>query len=166
MDLVERAAKFALEAHKDQKRKYTGESYFVHCEEVAMLVESVGGTDAMIAAAYLHDVCEDCGFTQKEIYNEFGFDVAELVGCLTDVSKPEDGNRAKRKEMDREHTSRGSPDAKTIKLADLISNTKSIVKYDPDFAKVYLYEKERLLEVLTDGNQELYKMACDAAHLW
>jgi hypothetical protein len=32
--------------------------------------------------------------------------VAELVGWLTDVSRPEDGNRAIRKALDREHIAR------------------------------------------------------------
>ena len=67
--------------------------------------------------------------------------MAELVDDLTDVSKPQDGNRATRKELDRQHTAKASPDAKTIKLADLISNSRSIMKDDPNFAKVYMKEK-------------------------
>ena len=46
--------------------------------------------------------------------------MAYLVDCLTDVSKPSDGNRAVRKEIDRQHLAKASPKAKTIKLADLI----------------------------------------------
>ena len=56
---------------------------------------------------------------------------------------------------------RASPDAKTIKLADLISNSHSIVKDDPNFAKVYMKEKAALLEVLTEGNAELFRQASD-----
>ena len=82
-----------------------------------------------------------------------------LVRDLTDVSKPEDGNRAVRKEIDRQHTAQASPQAKTIKLADLISNTVSIVEHDPKFARIYLKEKALLLEVLTEGDPTLYAMA-------
>jgi (p)ppGpp synthase/HD superfamily hydrolase len=159
--LVNKAREFAKEAHKDQKRKYTGEPYFVHCEEVAKIVESVGGTPEMIAAAYLHDVVEDTPVTFRQIQLEFGHKVYCLVACLTDVSKPSDGNRKKRKELDRAHTARAYPDAKTIKLADLISNTRSIVEHDKNFARVYLREKELLLEVLIEGNPDLFKMASD-----
>lgn len=66
-----------------------------------------------------------------------------------------------RKAIDREHTAKASPAAKTIKLADLIDNTRSIVKYDPSFAEVYLREKAELLKVLTDGDQTLWSMAKD-----
>jgi hypothetical protein len=78
---------------------------------------------------------------------------------LTDVSRPEDGNRAARKAIDLAHTAKASPAAKTIKLADLIDNTRSIVERDPDFAKVYLQEKARLLEVLQEGDPTLMAMA-------
>lgn len=163
--LVEKAKHFAVRAHEGQKRKYTGEPYVCHCEHVAELVTSHGGSPEMIAAAWLHDTVEDCGITLDEIEDTFGRKVAEMVSDLTDVSKPKDGNRAKRKEIDRLHTAKASPEAKTIKLADLISNTSSITKHDPDFAKVYLKEKRLLLQVLKDGNAELYSKAtelCDS----
>jgi hypothetical protein len=41
-----------------------------------------------------------------------------------------------------------SPRAKTIKLADMIDNTFSIVERDPAFAKVYLAEKAALLSAV------------------
>lgn len=164
MDIVEKARLFAQEAHKNQKRKYSGEPYFVHCEEVAKIVESIGADDEMIAAAYLHDTVEDTGIPLSTIVDEFGMDVADLVEDLTDVSKPIDGNRAARKKIDRHHISLASARAKTIKLADLISNSKDILKRDPDFAKVYLAEKKLLLEVLTEGNGFLYQQAMSIAY--
>jgi (p)ppGpp synthase/HD superfamily hydrolase len=109
----------------------------------------------------MHDVVEDTGVTIDLIIAEFGSCVTMLVEGLTDVSKPEDGNRAKRKEIDCNHTAIQSPACKTIKLADLISNTKSICEHDRDFAKVYIKEKELLLEVLTEGDPVLYKQAYD-----
>jgi hypothetical protein len=54
-----------------------------------------------------------------------------------------------------------SPACKTIKLADLISNSKSILEHDKDFARVYIKEKELLLEVLTEGDTTLYAQAKD-----
>ena len=60
---------------------------------------------------------------------------------LTDISKPFDGNRKTRKEIDRRHLKFATPTAKTIKLADLIDNSKTIVKYDEKFAPVYMAEK-------------------------
>ena len=161
MDLIEKATIFATKAHEsiDQRRKYTGKPYIVHPAEVASIVASVPHTDEMVAAAWLHDVVEDTPITLDEIYAEFGKKVGDLVEMLTDVSKPEDGNRKVRKELDRQHTAKASPEGKTIKLADLISNTSSIVKHDPNFAKVYLREKRLLLEVLKEGDKTLWNKA-------
>lgn len=160
-DLVTRAAEFAKEAHKDQKRKYSGLPYFVHLEEVANIVREVGGTDEMIAAGYLHDYIEDINPNNGlQIVNElFGPKVAELVENLTDVSKKTDGNRKVRKAIDLAHTAQACPEAKTIKLADLISNATDIVRNDPDFGRIYIQEKEALLKVLTEGDARLHARA-------
>ena len=157
MTMVERARVFATAAHAavGQVRKYTFEPYIVHPAEVAKIVRDAGGTDAMVAAAWLHDTVEDTGVTIETIRAEFGAEVAELVEWLTDVSKPEDGPRWFRKKMDREHTADAPAEAQTVKLADLIANTRSIMAHDPKFAKVYLEEKRLLLEVMTKGDAVL-----------
>lgn len=155
LNIVGRALDFATRAHGDQKRKYTGEAYTVHLVEVMNIVRPVSRDDEMLAAALLHDTVEDTATTVDDIKAEFGDRVAKLVSELTDVSKPEDGNRATRKAMDRAKLAGVSADAQTIKLADLISNSRSIVKHDPSFAKVYMDEKRQLLAVLTKGNSLL-----------
>jgi (p)ppGpp synthase/HD superfamily hydrolase len=165
MDIVRKAQVYAMAAHAavGQKRKYTGEPYIVHPAEVAKIVAGVpGSTPDMVAAAYLHDVVEDTGCTFTDIHIAFGIDIATLVGWLTDVSKPEDGNRAHRKAIDRAHTAAAPAEAMTIKCADLRSNTISIAKYDPAFAKTYLAEKREMLAVMTKANPVALKMAYDA----
>jgi (p)ppGpp synthase/HD superfamily hydrolase len=162
MDIVHKAQVFAIAAHSSvrQVRKYTGEPYFVHPAEVAQIVAGVpGSTPDMVAAAWLHDVVEDTGCTFTDIHMNFGIDIATLVGWLTDVSKPEDGNRAVRKAIDRAHTADAPAEAQTIKLADLISNSKSIMQHDPAFARTYLEEKRLLLEVMTKGDRGLHALA-------
>lgn len=161
MTLVDRALTFATAAHAavGQTRKYTGEPYVVHPIEVSSIVAEVGGTDVMLAAALLHDVLEDTNVTYELLAEQFGTEVAELVLWLTDVSKPEDGNRSTRKALDRQHSAAAPAEAQTIKVADLISNTRSIVAHDPNFAKVYLEEKRMLLEVLTKADSTLLNQA-------
>ena len=162
MDLVHKAQVYAIAAHAavGQKRKYTNEPYIVHPAEVARIVAEVpGSTPDMVAAAWLHDVVEDTSVTLTDIHLSFGPEVAALVGWLTDVSKKEDGNRATRKAIDRAHTAAAPAEAQTIKLADLISNSKSIMQHDPAFAKTYLEEKRLLLEVLTRGDPGLHALA-------
>jgi (p)ppGpp synthase/HD superfamily hydrolase len=152
---------FATREHwkAQNKRKYTGDPYIVHPRMVASIVRSVPHTSEMVAAAWLHDVVEDTPVSLAQIKFEFGDTVADLVGWLTDVSKPGDGNRAARKAIDRAHIAQAPKEAKTIKLADLIDNTRSITAHDPDFALIYLREKADLLEVLREGDQTLWLMA-------
>lgn len=162
--LALRALQFATEAHASigQKRKYSGEDYIVHPIEVSGLVKKYGGSAEMQAAALLHDTVEDTPVTIGDINSEFGPIVAKLVADLTDISKPEDGNRKLRKSMDRNHTANASRDAQIIKLADLISNTVSIKAEDPNFWKVYKVEKIALLDVMTKvTDHPLYKIALE-----
>ena len=161
MTMVERARVFTTAAHAavGQVRKYTFEPYIVHPAEVAGIVATVPHTDVMLAAAWLHDTVEDTGVSIVDIQKEFGNEVSSLVSWLTDVSEPEQGNRAVRKAIDREHTAMAPAAAQTVKLADLIANSGSILAHDPAFAKVYLEEKRMLLEVLTRGDATLMARA-------
>ncbi len=160
LPILTAAYEFAELAHAGQVRKYTGDPYITHPVSVANTLVLFGITDAdTLCAALLHDTVEDTGTSLEDIKLIFGAEVAQLVSELTDISKPSDGNRAKRKAIDREHTARASAKAKTIKLADLIDNTRCIVANDPDFARVYLVEKLALLEVLLEGDAGLWLQA-------
>lgn len=164
---VQCALAYAAGAHDGvgQKRKYTGEDYWHHPVEVLdILLEHIPEVSKEIQiAALLHDVVEDTKVTLDQVRESFGETVAVYVEQLTDVSKPEDGNRATRKAIDLAHTALASPEAKTIKLADLISNSRSIIERDPVFAITYLAEKRALLEVLKEGDPELHRIASELA---
>jgi (p)ppGpp synthase/HD superfamily hydrolase len=162
MNLEQKARTFAIAAHGaiGHQRKYGLGPYIQHPAEVVGILRGIPNvSEEMLAAGWLHDVVEDTKITIEIIQAEFGDAVAALVDDLTDVSFPEDGNRAQRKALDRAHTALISPQAKTVKLADLISNTSSIVEHDPDFAKIYLAEKVALLEVMREGDPMLWKQA-------
>lgn len=163
MNLSKKAFKFAEVCHDSQVRKYTGEPYFGHCLEVAQLIRENAPfhSEEMIAAAYLHDVVEDTPITIDVIQQIFGPTVGMYVWFLTDTARPEDGNRKARKAIDRNRMALAPSPVKTIKLADLISNTQSIAKYDPGFANVYMEEKREMLRlnVLGAGNVELLNKA-------
>lgn len=160
-DLIERAQDYATRAHQriDHRRKYSKQPYHLHLQAVAKLVAIVTDDPEMIAAAWLHDTVEDTPATLEDIGAEFGAPVAELVEELTDVSRPSDGNREQRKEIDRKHSAQASQRAKTVKLADLIDNCKDIVKHDPRFARIYLTEMSALLDVLKEGDSRLFDSA-------
>lgn len=159
MTLEQRALEFARKAHEGQVRKYTGDPYIVHPIAVAALVKTVPHTEEMVAAALLHDTVEDTAVTIEDVRAVFGAEVASLVEMLTDVSKLSDGNRKLRKAMDREHLATASAAAQTVKLADLLDNSESILKHDPKFGRVFLQEKAELLKVLTKGDLCLLEQA-------
>jgi (p)ppGpp synthase/HD superfamily hydrolase len=153
------ACAFATRMHDGQKRKFTGEPYVLHCLEVARMVAGAGCSTTMIAAALLHDVVEDTAATLDDLRHGFGPEVAEAVAWLSDVARPEDGNRAARKAIDRDHIAGAPAAVKTVKLADVVSNTRSIVDHSDSFARVYLPEMEQLLCLLTEGDRGLWDMA-------
>ena len=159
---VKRAELFARAAHGavGQLRKYTGEPYVTHPIRVMELVRTVlpDEPDAL-AAALLHDVIEDTEITQNEIYAEFGPDVTEMVVALSDLHIDGIQSRKARKALDRDRLSKASASVQTIKVADMIDNTESIVAHDPKFAKLYLEEKRLLLDVLTKADTGLVHIA-------
>ena len=155
-----KAFEFAERKHKGQKRKYTGDEYIEHPKQVAEKLRESGASEEHIIAALLHDTVEDTETTIEEVRKEFGDKVANLVEELTDIYTKEahpDKNRKARKKAEAERLSKASPEAQTIKLADMINNTSSIVENDEKFGKVYIEEAEALLAALTKGDKALQK---------
>jgi (p)ppGpp synthase/HD superfamily hydrolase len=151
--LIQEALMLAIRAHDGQRRKYTGEPYSMHPIGVSKIIETVEHTPEMIAAALLHDVVEDTPVTFREIKDTFGTTVAEYVHYCTNVSEKEDGNRAFRKKMDADHFALGPAESQTIKVADLIHNSQTIIPHDQKFFhKAYKYEKQYMMDVLTKAD--------------
>ena len=146
--LVKEAARFAAFAHGaiNQRRKYTFKPYIVHPAEVARLLWRAGERDPrVLAAAWLHDVVEDTPTTLEQVRQAFGETVATWVDELTDKATPEMGTRVARKAFERARLATISLPAKTIKLADMLSNGCQIAGLDAKFAPVYLHEKALVL---------------------
>lgn len=158
---------FVKEQHGEQKRKYTLEPYWKHPYAVALMVG--GRYPKAIEIALCHDLFEDTPCTFDQLYNkmieigyerDFAYDVCGGVKELTDVYTKEAFpylNRRKRKENEAKRLGQISPCAQTVKYADLIDNTSSIVAHDPNFAKTYLAEKYEMLKQMKSGNEFLYK---------
>ena len=84
--LILHAFQFAYQLHQGQYRK-SGEPYICHPVAVAGLLRDLGGSAAMIAAGFLHDVVEDTDVTIEEIEQHFGTEVRRLVEGVTKLSK-------------------------------------------------------------------------------
>lgn len=168
--LVTTARMVAFTAHAavGQKRKYTGDPYSTHLEEVVDILENVGGFTCplVLASAYLHDVLEDTQVGAGFILDVFGEPITQVVLQLTDDFKPQPGtNRSERKARYAEQIAAASYQARVVKLADMLSNGRSIFAYDPEFAPLYTREMRHLLDKpemkMTVGGGKILWETCD-----
>ena len=83
---VEKAYKFAENAHKDQKRA-SGQPYIVHPTQVAGTLAQLSLDPDTVAAGFLHDTVEDTPVTNDDIKENFGKDVAFIVDGVTKLNK-------------------------------------------------------------------------------
>ena len=116
--------RFARRRHNDTGaiRKVSKEPYWVHPEGVAKIVMEHGGSDIEIKAAMAHDVLEDTGDTFEDIAEKFGEEVASIVKEVTN-DKDEIAKIGKERYIS-EELCRLSPEALTVKLADMLYNMK------------------------------------------
>ena len=84
--LIEKAYRFADEAHKGQVRK-SGEPYIIHPLCVAITLADLEMDKETIAAGLLHDVVEDTVLSEEDLKREFGEDVALLVDGVTKLEQ-------------------------------------------------------------------------------
>ena len=122
---VEKAYRFALEAHEGQVRK-SGEPYIIHPLFVASILTKLMIDPPTITAAFLHDTVEDCEtITLQTVEQEFGEDVARLVDGVTKLKKLDFANREEQQaESLRKMILAMSKDIRVvlIKLADRLHN--------------------------------------------
>lgn len=166
-ELIIRAAAFADAAHREHRRKYTNDPYIYHPMRVAGLVTLQEDADAdWIAAAWLHDVLEDCEAFYRDGITAFPEPVVHLVRELTNPSKKFPKlNRAARKKMDREHLANVSAPAKIIKLCDRFDNLRELAAAPEDFIKVYVEESVALVRhIRTARNFMLAERVLDECH--
>lgn len=166
---------YAKCAHYGQFRKYTGESYINHPIAVAALVQTVVDEPGLLIEIALgHDLFEDTHVKAaglRAVLPEMGYMKDEIdhivfgIQSLTDEYTKENWptwNRTTRKEHEAHRLSRIPAAFQTVKYADLIHNTESIVEHDKNFAILYLKEKEAILSRMRNGDIDLLFMAYES----
>lgn len=168
--IVAHVKDFAEKSHGDQRRKYSGERYLAHLLRVMNTCYLHANTLPVLSAALLHDVVEDTSVTKRHLEEflhttmlpEDAEHTLQLVMELTDVYTKKAYprlNRSERKALERQRLITSSPEAQTIKYADIIDNAVDIVEHDPDFAIIFLREYYELLRDMNKGDQLLYREA-------
>ncbi len=155
-----RAACFAADKHGAQRRKGgAAEPYVNHVLEVARLVADALETsdEPLVMAALLHDTLEDTETSYEELTGLFGEDVASLVAEVTDDKTLPN---AERKRLQVEHAATRTRRAQMIKIADKISNLRSMAVSPPagwDEARKREYVKwaRAVVAALTEPNATL-----------
>ena len=129
VEIIERAFKFAKEAHKGIRRR-SGEPYILHPIAVARIVsQEIGLGSTSICAALLHDVVEDTEYTIEDIENHFGKKIASIVDGLTKISGGIFGDQASAQaENFRRLLLTMSEDIRVIliKMADRLHNMRTL----------------------------------------
>src|SRR5688572_2187916 len=117
LELVVRAAAFAADKHRNQRRKdHEASPYINHPIALAQVLICEAGVQdpVVLAAALLHDTIEDTATTPQELVEHFGPDVAAIVEEVTDDKELP---KAERKRLQIEHAAQLSERARLVKLA-------------------------------------------------
>ena len=85
-ELIRKAYCYAKQCHEGQARK-SGEPYYLHPYNVALIITDIFLDDESICAALLHDVVEDTSKTYNDIKKEFGEEIADIVDGVTKLGR-------------------------------------------------------------------------------
>ncbi len=162
------ALDFAARAHANQRRKGAAqEPYVNHLIEVGNLIAAAtGGEDTdLVIGGLLHDTLEDTKVTFEQLSRRFGDRIAGWVAENTDdMSLPKEERKRRRLELARAK----SPGAKTIKLADMISNLRATALSPPagwpaEWCLGYIKSCREMHEALAGANAQLDRLFADEA---
>ncbi len=133
-ELVAKALEFSIEAHKNDLRS-SGEPYFTHPYEVAMIVATEFPLDDItVISALLHDVIEDTDFNLELIAKAFGKEIAEIVDGVTKISGIFKGQEITKAENFRKLLLSMVKDVRVIfvKFADRLHNMRTLEFVNPE----------------------------------
>ncbi len=133
--LIRRAFEFSWNAHVKGKPRASGEPYFSHPYEVALVIaKEIPLDDVSVAAALLHDVVEDTTFDLKAIRSDFGNEIADIVDGVTKISGAVESHDISRAENYRKMLLSMAKDVRVIlvKFADRLHNMRTLAFLPPE----------------------------------
>lgn len=133
-ELIGKAYDKGRKLHEGQLRK-SGEPYFIHPINVAIILAQLGMDDATLIGGLLHDVVEDTEYTREELVEDFGEEIALLVDGVTKLGSIKfESKEEVQAENFRKMFLAMSKDIRVliIKLADRLHNMRTIEYMRPE----------------------------------
>ncbi|MCR4327763.1 MAG: HD domain-containing protein [Nanoarchaeota archaeon] len=159
--VIEKAREFAKEKHKGQTRKFAGEPYFSHLENVSKIVKECAPKESkeeMIAIAFLHDILENTPTTEEELEKNFGKKIASIVRELTtDKIESEKIGKGEYLAKKLSNNRKVSDNTLLIKLADRLDNVSDLHNGKNDFVKAYAKETKHIIDAI-EKEREINKI--------
>ena len=146
--IIEKAYNYAKEKHFTQKR-ITGDDYITHPLNVAYILTDVNADYRAICAALLHDTIEDSDGSFQEIEKLFGYDIANLVECVTKINRINFNSDSEQMAANQRKILVGlASDVRVliIKLADRLHNMRTLYVFSPEKQQ---RKARETLEILT-----------------
>lgn len=130
-ELINRAYEYAKEKHSISPPRLTGEPYICHPARVALILAQEKMESEIIAAAFLHDVIEDCSVTKEMLTSTFGGTVAKIVDALSALDKKATSHLTKEERDNQSYYKFLSQLPKAnlaiyVKLADRLDNLRTM----------------------------------------
>lgn len=147
--IIEKARIYAEQCHNSTNHLYDGSPYYFHLNEVynqalkfSYLVPEED-RDNFLAAAWVHDVIEDCRQTYNDVLKATNKEVAELAYALTNEKGKSRSERANKKYYD---DMKNVPHAVLLKACDRIANFSYSVQAKSRMADMYAKENQSFVE--------------------
>src|SRR3954468_20250201 len=133
--MLVRAYRFSEIAHRGQLRN-SGDPYITHSVEVAKILAELGLDTVTVSAGLLHDVVEDTDIGLRDVEDEFGKQIADIVDGLTKIAKLPSGGSSQERQVEsyRKLLLSIAKDARVIivKLADRLHNMRTLDWLPPE----------------------------------
>ena len=127
--ILDRAIRFAAEAHAGQLRK-DGTAFILHPLEDVVIVSTMTTDPEILAAAVLHDTVEDTAVTPEQLRAEFGERVYSLVMHETEDKRadrpPAETWRIRKEEALKTLEQAADPAVRMLWLGDKLSNMRAL----------------------------------------